>query len=216
MISTAVLTSLSKPILKLSEYSRLYKCYSRLTRSRNLVQLLQVLAWGSFLPSYDPSHCPLTLQGHKHRYSHCLAVLEPHWGCTTKILKSSSNGHFSFDSTAQSVPQSKMLKIPRERATQCACAGTYSVCIAPTQPAQQIFEKSRSAGRHMSSKAGKGLSLNLHQARVLLCIIKQPLKGHLCIMAKTLLHKCVHCKHSSCRYRYSSFSLESRLPQMCE
>ena len=50
-----------------------------------------------------------------------------------------------------------MLKIPRERAAQCACAGTYSVRIAPTQPAQQIFEKSRSAGRHMSSKAGKGL-----------------------------------------------------------
>ncbi len=141
----------------------LYKCYSRLTRSRNLVQLLQApqalyfLAWGSFLPSYDPSHCPLTLQGHKDRYSHCLAALEPHWGYTTKILKSSSNGHFSFDSTALSVPQSKMLKIPHERAAQCACAGTYRVCIALTQPAQQIFEKSRSAGRHMSSKAGKGL-----------------------------------------------------------
>ncbi len=141
-----------------------YKCYSRLTRSRNLVQLLQApqalyfLAWGSFLPSYDPSHCPLTLQGHEDWYSHCLAALEPHWGCTTKILKSSSNGHFSFDRTAQSVPRSKMLKIPRERAAQCACAGTYSVRIAPTQPAQQIFEKSRSAGRHMSSKAGKGLN----------------------------------------------------------
>ncbi len=116
----------------------LYKCYSRLTRSRNLVQLL---AWGSFLPSYDPSHY--------------LAALVPHWGCTTKILKSSSNGHFSFDGTARSVPRSKMLKIPCERAAQC---GTYSVRIAPTQCAQQIFEKSRSAGRHMSSKAGKGLS----------------------------------------------------------
>ncbi len=43
------------------------------------------LAWGSFLPSYDPkslsSHC-IDI-----RYSHCLAALEPHWGCTTKILK---------------------------------------------------------------------------------------------------------------------------------
>ncbi len=63
-----------------------------------------------------------------------------------KILKSSSNGHFSF-------------KIPCERAAQCACAGTYSVRIAPTQCAQQICEKSRSAGRHMSFKAGKGLPL---------------------------------------------------------
>ena len=76
-------------------------------------------------------------------------------------MKSSSNGHFSFDRTAQSVPQSKMLKIPRERAAQCACAGTYSVRIAPTQPAQQIFEKSRSAGPHMLSKAGKGLITEL-------------------------------------------------------
>ncbi len=45
-----------------------------------------------------------------------------------------------------------MLKIPRERAAQCACAGTYSVRIAPTQCAQQIFEKSRSAGQHMLSR----------------------------------------------------------------
>ena len=33
--------------------------------------------------------------------------------------------------------------IPRERAAQCACAGTYSVCIAPTQRGQQFFENSQ-------------------------------------------------------------------------
>ena len=59
-----------------------------------------------------------------------------------------------------------MLKIPRERAAQCACAGTYSVRIAPTQPAQQIFEKSRSAGRHMSSKAGKGLITKYRSSKI--------------------------------------------------
>ena len=41
------------------------------------------------------------------------------------------------------------------------------------------------------------LSLNLNQARVLLCINKTARTRHLCIMAKTLLHKYVHCKHSS-------------------
>ena len=108
---------------------------------------------GSLLSSLRQlrSYLALTQQGHKHRHSHCLAA------CTTKILKSSSNCHFSFDSTARSVPQDKILKIPRERAAQCACAGTYSVCIAPTQPAQRNFEKSRQQGRHTSSKAGKGL-----------------------------------------------------------
>ena len=53
-----------------------------------------------------------------------------------------------------SVPRGKILNIPCERAAQCACAGTYRVCIAlasipgagveasiaPTQWAQQIFE----------------------------------------------------------------------------
>ncbi len=61
---------------------------------------------------------------------------------TSLRLYYEANGHFSFDSTARSVPRGK---IPRERA---ACAGTYSVRIAPTQHYRC---------RHMTAKAGKGL-----------------------------------------------------------
>ena len=73
--------------------------YSYLPRPRTLSMLecfssgfsgSLFLAWplkGTFLSSYDPRHCPLTQQGHKHRYSRCLAALEPRWGGTTKILE---------------------------------------------------------------------------------------------------------------------------------
>ncbi len=93
MMSTAVLTSLNTVILKLSRLQTLLSTYqiqevgSIARASSSGLQALYFLAWGSFLSSYDPSHCPLTQQGHKHRYSHCLAILEPHWGCTTNILK---------------------------------------------------------------------------------------------------------------------------------
>ncbi len=59
MMSTVVLTSLNEPIVKLQTL-----LYSDLPASSFF------LVKGSFLPSYDPSHCPLTLQGHRHRYSH--------------------------------------------------------------------------------------------------------------------------------------------------
>ena len=72
-------------------------------------------------------------------------------------LETLSNGHFSFDITVQSVPRESILKIPRERAAQCACAGTYSVRIAPTQRAQRIFENDHYSGRHMTASTGKGL-----------------------------------------------------------
>ena len=88
--------SLGKPILKLL---RLYWCLlsldipgsgtssiSRASSSGSFRLFFSFLAWplkDSFLPSYDPSHCPLTQQGHNHRYSHCLAALKlkPLWRC---------------------------------------------------------------------------------------------------------------------------------------
>ena len=73
MMSTVVLTSLNKPIVKLSRLQMLL--YSDLPGSGRWSTSSAgfsgsfFLAWprkGSFLPSYDPSHCPLTLQGHRH------------------------------------------------------------------------------------------------------------------------------------------------------
>ncbi len=95
----------------------------------------------SFLSGYDPSHSPLTQQGHRHWYPHCP------YSCTRVSLRLSYedllaiiNWSLFFDNTVWSVPWGSTINIPRERAAQCACAGTYSMCIALTQSAQSFFE----------------------------------------------------------------------------
>ncbi len=65
-------------------------------------------------------------------------------------------GHFSFSSTGR-VSRGKILNIPHERAAQCASAGTYSVCIAPTQRGQQFFKNSL-CGRKKTASAEKELT----------------------------------------------------------
>ncbi len=84
MMSTAEITSLSQPILKISRLQMLLYSYlpgpkrwsiSDAPSSGSSGSLL--LAWplkSNLLSSYDPRHCPLTQQGHKHRYSRCLDI----------------------------------------------------------------------------------------------------------------------------------------------
>ena len=93
-----VLTSLNKPIVKL--------LYSDLPGSgRWSTSGFFFLVWplkGSFLPSYDLSHC------HKHRYSHSLPL-------SSVILRTIIKRTFLSTILIELVPQAK-LKIPRGRA----------------------------------------------------------------------------------------------------
>ncbi len=171
MMSTCVLTRLSIPYWSYPDYI----WYSIVTykvqdfgscsgASSSGSSGSMFIAWplkSSFLPWYDPSHCPLTQQGHKHRYSHCLAALEPSCPRTSlrlyyedlvAIIKRS----LFFRQYCTKRPRGKILKIPCESAAQCTCAGTYRVRIAPTQRPQRFFENYHYRCRHMMAKAGKG------------------------------------------------------------